>query len=342
MNDKRLKICLKVAVIFLIVSVVFCIVSVCVVSNQKKNMEQRRVENEIKLAEMQMPTFSPVETVAPTEVPTATDALSAAKILYGEDIENIQSTAEDKKVVVIDAGHGKSSSEMTSDEKTSDGYEYNESRGSWGEWRHYKNGTFGEECGGSGCTQLCPDNASCWYSMGNGDRDTEPEINLNNATAAKKYLEEMGYEVRMTRTSNEQNPSMSKRVEYCFPNNDITATPDASAYVCIHSNAGGGSGTSYIALEGPYRQSYIEDNYITKSNSMGKIINEKVASATGLSQNSPINTPYLILFNKCPVPIAYMEIGFFDNSSDLAMLNSLSDEIGKAIAEGVDEYLKNN
>ena len=71
------------------------------------------------------------------------------------------------------------------------------------------------------------------------------------------------------------------------------------------------------------------------------IINQKVAAATGLSQNSPINTPYLILFNKCPVPIAYMEIGFYD-SSDLSILQSSSDEIGKAIAEGVDEYLKNN
>lgn len=74
---------------------------------------------------------------------------------------------------------------------------------------------------------------------------------------------------------------------------------------------------------------------------MGNIINQKVAAVTGLSQNSPINTPYLILFNKCPVPIAYMEIGFYD-SSDLSILQSSGDEIGKAIAEGIDEFLKNN
>ena len=41
------------------------------------------------------------------------------------------------------------------------------------------------------------------------------------------------------------------------------------------------------------------------------------------------------------MPIAYKEIGFYD-SSDLSILQSSSDEIGKAIAEGVDEYLKNN
>ena len=37
----------------------------------------------------------------------------------------------------------------------------------------------------------------------------------------------------------------------------------------------------------------------------------------------------------------HTEIGFND-SSDLSILQSSSDEIGKAIAEGVDEYLKNN
>ena len=246
-----------------------------------------------------------------------------------------------KKVIVLDAGHGKSSSEMTSDEKTAEGYEYNESKGNWGEWRHYKNGTFGENCHGSGCTGLSPENASCWYSMGNADRDTEPQINLDNALATQKYLEQMGYEVRMTRTSNEQNPSMDKRVSYCFPNNDTTSNPDAAAYVCIHSNAGGGRGTSYIALGTDYEQKFIGSDFVEKSNEMGNIINQKVAAATGLSQNSPINTPYLILFNKCPVPIAYMEIGFYD-SSDLSILQSSSDEIGKTIAEGVDEYLKNN
>jgi N-acetylmuramoyl-L-alanine amidase len=75
---------------------------------------------------------------------------------------------------------------------------------------------------------------------------------------------------------------------------------------------------------------------------MGEIINNKVAAATALSKNSPIESPYLILFNKSPVPIAYMEIGFFDDDSDLSILKSSSDKIGKAIAEGVDEYLKNN
>lgn len=81
---------------------------------------------------------------------------------------------------------GKSSSEMTSDEKTAEGYEYNESKGNWGEWRHYKNGTFGENCHGSGCTLGRLKTRRVGDSMGNADRDTEPQINLDNALANTK------------------------------------------------------------------------------------------------------------------------------------------------------------
>lgn len=289
-------------------------------------------------------------------MPTAAPEQETDDITYIENKEDVivpegdsaayavpETVSAKKTVIVLDAGHGKSSSAMTAEEKEAEGYVYNESKGGWGEWRHYKNSTFCSDCGGSGCTQTAPSNGSCWYPIGNGDRDTEPTINLNNALAAQKYLEQMGYEVRMTRTSNEQNPSMNKRVSYCFPNNDISAQPDAEAYICIHSNAGGGRGTSYISLGGAYEQLFIPSDYIAQSNSLGQIINTKVAAASGLSDNSPIGSEeYLILFNKCPVPIAYMEIGFFDNSSDLSILQSSSDAIGQAIAEGVDEYLKNN
>lgn len=336
MSDKKLKLLLKIAAAFLAVSVAFCILAMCSVDKQKKELEQKRLDNETEIAMMQMPDSEQKQYAEKSD-----EAVQANAQIGGEE-DNLPEVEEKKKVVVLDAGHGKSSSQMTAEEKKTEGYEYNESRGTWGEWRHYKNGTFGEDCHGTGCTELCPSNASCWYSMGEADRDIEPEVNLNNALAAQKYLEEMGYEVRVTRTSNEQNPSMNKRVSYCFPDNNISSEPDAEVYVCIHSNAGGSRGTSYISLEGPYRQMYINENYISDSNNMGKIINEKVAEASGLRQNGPIYSPYLILFNKCPVPIAYMEIGFFDDGSDLSILRSSHDEIGKAIAEGVDEYIKNN
>lgn len=244
-------------------------------------------------------------------------------------------------IIVLDPGHGKSSGLMSDEEKLAEGY--TKKNGAWGEWRHWKNGTADQECEGSGCHG----DKECWYPIGNGDRNTEPDINLNNARAAKKYLEQMGYTVRMTRdadsSTSTENPSFSKRVSYCYPNNDLSASPDASCYICIHSNAGGGSGSAYIEASGGYTQKWIGTDYASQCNKLGSLINSRITLETSLSAsgNGSIGGEgYLILFNKCPVPAGYMEIGFFDNSSDLSILQSESDKIGKAIAEGVDDYMK--
>lgn len=242
-----------------------------------------------------------------------------------------------KMVIVIDAGHGKSSGAMSYEEKINEGYTQKD--GSWGEWRHWKNGSACDEC----CGDNCNHNRTCWYPIGNGDRETEPTINLRNAEAAKYYLEnELHYSVRMTRESNEQNPSFSKRVSYCYPNNDLTAKPDAACYICVHSNAGGGRGSSYIAAErsSNYTQKWIDNAFVSQSNELGNLINRRIGIETSLRENGPIgNEGWLILFNKTPIVTAYMEIGFFDSQADLNILNSEYDRIGKAIAYGVNDYL---
>lgn len=244
---------------------------------------------------------------------------------------------DSKPVIVLDPGHGKSSWLMSDEEKINEGYElYN---GAWGEWRHWKSATAYEDCCGTGCNQY----GSCWYGIGNGDRDTEPELNLRNAMSAKAYLEQMGYEVRLTRSSNEENPSFKKRISYCYPKNDMTAEPDAVCYICIHSNAGGGRGSAYIQAESGYNQKWIDKAYAQDSNRLGKCINDRITAETSLSEYSGGSIEglgYMILFNKCPVPAGYMEIGFFD-SSDLTVINSEYDSIGLAIAEGVQDYMYN-
>lgn len=247
-----------------------------------------------------------------------------------------------KKIIVLDPGHGKSSSEMSADEKREYGWIYNEARGQWGEWRHWKSGTTWEDCKGSGCSGRVTPNGGEWYSIGAGDRDVEPNIDLQNSLAAKKYLEEMGYTVRMTRTSNEENPSITQRLKNCYPNKNTSAAPDADAFICIHSNAGGGRGTSYIALSGNYDQKGIPGDYAARGNALGKAMNDKIAAATSLSNNGSIDSmPELIAFCKSPVTCAYLEIGFFDDSSDLSILKNESDAIGKAIAEGIDSFFNN-
>lgn len=271
------------------------------------------------------------------ELPAKTEVVEQTELAVQEKI----SKTGNSKIIVLDPGHGVSSFSMSESEKEADGWIYNSSKGGWGEWRHWKSGTFGQDCNGSGCTGRAPSGGGCWYPMVNGDRSTEPDINLNNALAAKKYLEQMGYTVRMARGASD-NPSMTKRLQYCYPDGDMTKAPDADAYICIHSNAGGGKGSCYISLSGLYDQAGIAPDYIEQGNALGKAINDRIVSDTSLSSAGSGGRydgyPTLVLFCKSQITIAYMEIGFFDNAGDLSILQNESDAIGKAIANGINDY----
>ena len=241
------------------------------------------------------------------------------------------------KVIVLDAGHGKLSGYMSDEEKAAEGWIYNSQKGGWGEWRHWKSGTTWQDCNGYGCSGR----GNCWYPMGNGDRSLEPDITLSNVNYAKEYLEKMGYEVRLSRPTANDNPSMTKRLTYCYPQNDTSKQPDADLFICIHSNAGGGRGSAYIALNGNYDQAGIKATYAEDGNMLGQYINNRIVYQTNLGyygNGRYDGLPELVLFSKCPITIAYLEIGFFDNKSDLQILRNESERIGQAIAEGIDEY----
>lgn len=276
----------------------------------------------------------------PTPSPQGTEPMAAAPASTPETALIVQE--QSKPIIVLDAGHGKSSSLMSETEKENSGWVKNSS-GKWGEWRHYKTNSSSIDCQASGCNGRVTPNGACWYPIGNSDRETEPELNLNTAAAAKDVLTELGYDVRMTRTTNDENPSITRRISYCYPDNDTSQTADAQMFVCIHSNAGGGSGSAYISLEPPYDQRGIKDTYVEDSNTLGKYINESIVNSTSLEKcgNGVISSmPELIAFCKSPVTCAYLEIGFYDNKSDLAILQSEYTQIGKAIATAIDQYYK--
>lgn len=254
------------------------------------------------------------------------------------DVTPPQATDEPvKKITVfLDAGHGKPSNTMSDEEKRACGW-IQKDDGRWGEWRHWRDGQYGIDCeknDGAGFAQP----KDCWYPIENGNRDTELEINLQNCLSAKTHLEEMGYEVILSRKTNDENPSITKRI-------DDAVNSGADFYVCVHSNAGGGKGTAYIAMDesDSYYAMHRGNNgeFAKNCNQLGKIINDKIAENTSLDihGNGCLDfEPYLILFQKSPITTAYLEIGFFDNESDMAILSAEHDKIGRSIAEGIDEY----
>lgn len=253
-------------------------------------------------------------------------------IVKPSDGEQLTSYDTVKATVFLDPGHGKASGLMSDEEKTEYGWT-TDKNGIWGEWRHWRNGKYGADCiSDDGVSQ----SGECFYPIENGDRDEEPDINMQNCLAAKEQLEQMGYKVVLSRESNYENPSVTKRI-----NNAVISGADL--YVCVHSNAGGGSGTAYISLseKSGYYTQHPDGEYAKQGNILGKIINGKITEMTSLQTHGSgeiENEEYLILFHKSPMICAYLEIGFFDNENDLKILNEEYDKIGCAIAQGVDEY----
>ena len=125
----------------------------------------------------------------------------------------------------------------------------------------------------------------------------------------------------------------------------MTKPPDARLFISIHSNASGGEarGVAYIAAKDPYDQAWITADYSKLSNELGSLCIKQIDEMSSLSiyGNGEITwEPELIAFCKSPVPCGYLEIGFFDNSSDFAILNSENEIIGEGVAKGVDEFCK--
>ena len=100
-----------------------------------------------------------------------------------------------------------------------------------------------------------------------------------------------------------------------------------------------------MSASGEYDQRGITPTYVADSNRLGELCNERIVNATSLDNydNGVISgKPELIAFCKSPVPCGYLEIGFFDNEAELTIIRNESDKIGKAIAEGVDAFMKEN
>lgn len=236
------------------------------------------------------------------------------------------------KKIFIDPGHGPNN-QSDSAKMTSDGYVKNGS--AWGEWRHYNStGAAGTQCNNCGKDS----EHQCWYPFVNAIRDKEPTITYGIATKLKTKLEQAGYEVMISRDT-ASHPAITKRAK-------MAADWGADIQICIHTNAGGGSGVAYCSPEGGDKgtNKYKGSDWKSKSTDLNKKIYTGIMGAgTGLcSYNSGVipDYGYLILYEKASCPTAYLEIGFHDKATDYAILSSSEgqDKIANGILAGINSY----
>ena len=102
-----------------------------------------------------------------------------------------------------------------------------------------------------------------------------------------------------------------------------------TAYLSIHFNAGGGTGT----------ETYASSQYgASGSMKLQDIVHGNLVAATGLSDRGQKDFGFSVLCGK--VPAVLCEIAFIDNASDMYLYKKREDQVARALAKSLYEASK--
>ena len=152
----------------------------------------------------------------------------------------------------------------------------------------------------------------------------EADINLSMALACRDELVRHGVEVKMSRTSDEDDP-LPEEIQECN-----SYAPDLA--VDIHTNAGGGDGfETYHTIYGGTGKTLAEniEAEVIKVGQNSRGIKTRKSDSTGKD--------YYGFIRQTSCPAVICEIGFIDNKTDLADFDEQAEQIkfGKAYAHGI-------
>jgi N-acetylmuramoyl-L-alanine amidase len=161
-------------------------------------------------------------------------------------------------------------------------------------------------------------------------RCEEKKLNLTTSHYVKRYLEQMGYKVSMTRSRDFAVP-LAKRVK-------LANKARAGVFVSIHYNS-----CPNATAEG------IEIFYNDPKNERGKN-SKKLASAVldktifrTQAKSRGVKKGNLFVIRETQMPSVLVEAGFLTNENERTNIRHRDyiDKIAKGIAEGIDRFIKN-
>ena len=162
----------------------------------------------------------------------------------------------------------------------------------------------------------------------------EYQLTLDIGLQLRDELEARGYQVIMTRDTNEVDISNSERAT-------VANEADADAFIRIHANGSGNSGaTGAMTICQTPGNVYNGDLY-EESRALSDSVLNAYTEKTGIDYEYVWETDSMSGINWCRVPVTILEMGYMTNSEeDLQMQDpEFQEKMTDGIADGIDAFM---
>ena len=159
----------------------------------------------------------------------------------------------------------------------------------------------------------------------------EKKLSLQTARLVKQYLDQLGYHVVMTRSTDAFVP-LPRRVE-------IANQADCNIFVSIHFNSS--QSPEVDGVEIFFHDSKAEKARATSSKKLADSILSRVIRRTS-AHSRGVKKGNFYVIRETQMPAVLVEGGFITNSDERLLLKSreYQEKIARGIADGIDTYFK--